>query len=113
MFVMEETYSQFGDDQVLSNSIPPIRRQYKVTFTSSLESVLPKVLSTLNLRAPYLVISKSLASSPEGKGYLEYLSSTVAGIKYGVGQNSPYEDAIAIAEQIRITKSGFRCRDLS
>jgi maleylacetate reductase len=66
--------------------------------------VLPEILRTLNLHSPYLVISKSLAASNEGKQYLEFLSQFVVGIKKGVGQNSPYEDAIEIAEQVRSTQ---------
>jgi hypothetical protein len=75
-----------------------------VIFSFELEPVLSQVFDTLNLNSPLLVISKSLAGSPDGKRYVEFLSSKLAGIKHGVGQNSPIEDAIEIAEQIRQTK---------
>jgi hypothetical protein len=50
------------------------------------------------------VISKSLAASSKGKEYLEFLTKYIVGTKYGVGQNSPWEDAIFIAEEVRSTK---------
>jgi hypothetical protein len=50
------------------------------------------------------VISKSLASTPEGKSYLDFLSGTITGAKAGVGSYSPWEDAMDIAEQVRSNK---------
>jgi len=78
--------------------------KYKVTFSKKLEPVLSEVFKSLNVRSPYLVISKSLAASTEGKRYLDFLSPHLVGARRGVGQNSPIEDAIEIAEEIRRTK---------
>ena len=66
--------------------------------------MLPQVLLKLNLQSPFLVISNSLATSPQGQRYLDFLSAFVVGVKRGVGQNSPIGDAIDIAEQTRQTK---------
>ena len=79
--------------------------QYMVTFSSALEPTILAVLDKLNLRSPYLIISASLGATHEGKQYLDFLSQYIAGAKHGVGQNSPWEDAIEIAEQVRSTRS--------
>jgi hypothetical protein len=103
---MEETYPQLEDDEVSSDV------QYMVTFTSSFETTLLEVLRKLKLNSPYLIISGSFAATHEGKGYLDFLSQYLAGAKHGVGQNSPWEDAMEIAEEVRTTKSVAALRKL-